>query len=207
MRKKDDFLESYNTAEWQRKKNKILERDNYTCQICGDTESAMQVHHISYKHCNGKAYNALDNELITLCPTCHSNDDGDHLTFYNGTYEILPGGELPVVVPAKPFGFPRWSLLRFKMKGYSEWHIGFFSELNWVEQMTQDDILYPQHTNDELNYEDAEEVYFADDDDAVEFTRIFEDAKSYLCKEDIWFVDKEKYEEYKSKFESESVLF
>ena len=81
-----EFAESYNTAEWQKTKNRILERDKYTCQICGSTTGVMQVHHITYKHCNGKAYNAPDEDLITLCCDCHNHDDGDHVHFFSGKY-------------------------------------------------------------------------------------------------------------------------
>lgn len=95
-----EFAESYNTAEWQKKKNRILERDNYTCQICGDTERIMQVHHITYAHCDGKACRAHDNELITLCANCHKGDDGDHIHFFNGLYEITISAEGPVVKKA-----------------------------------------------------------------------------------------------------------
>jgi len=91
-----EFAESYKTSEWQRKKNRILERDKYTCQICGNTTGVMQVHHITYEHCNGKAYNALDKELITLCKECHSHDDGDHVHFFSGSYELrVPHGDFP----------------------------------------------------------------------------------------------------------------
>lgn len=93
-----EFAESYNTAEWQKKKNRILERDNYTCQICGNTTGVMQVHHITYEHCNGKAYNALNKELITLCKECHSHDDGDHIHFFGGLYKLR--------VPHRDFPFP-----------------------------------------------------------------------------------------------------
>lgn len=89
--KEVSFNDSYCTAEWQRKKNKILERDNYTCQICGDNQGIMQVHHITYRHCNGKAYNAWDSELITLCKDCHKHDDGDHKNFFDGNYYISQG--------------------------------------------------------------------------------------------------------------------
>lgn len=89
--KEVSFNDSYCTAEWQRKKNKILERDNYTCQICGDNHGILQVHHITYRHCNGKAYNAWDSELITLCKYCHKHDDGDHKNFFDGNYYISQG--------------------------------------------------------------------------------------------------------------------
>lgn len=47
----------------------IRERDNYTCQICGEKQGdrAHSVHHIDYdKH------NCNPNNLITLCTKCHS---------------------------------------------------------------------------------------------------------------------------------------
>lgn len=80
----NDFFKSYQTAEWQRLKYRVLERDNYTCQICGEKSGLMQVHHITYKHCGGKAYNAPMGDLITLCEECHRHDDGDHKHFYGG---------------------------------------------------------------------------------------------------------------------------
>jgi len=91
-----EFAESYNTDEWQRKRNWILLRDRRTCQICG--EHGMEVHHITYKHCDGKAYNALDGELITLCRRCHRHDDGDHINFFNGKYTLVVGEEKPFVL-------------------------------------------------------------------------------------------------------------
>ena len=90
-----EFAESYNTIEWKRKRKWILRRDGHKCQICGD--SAKEVHHITYKHCNGKAYNALDGDLIALCHACHKHDDGDHIHFFNGKYAIVAGEWKPEV--------------------------------------------------------------------------------------------------------------
>ena len=87
----NDFFQSYQTAEWQRLKNKVLERDDYTCQICGEKHGLMQVHHITYKRCGGKAYNAPMGDLITLCEDCHAHDDGDHKHFYNGKVSLSCG--------------------------------------------------------------------------------------------------------------------
>ena len=95
--KGNDFYKTYQTTEWQRKKNSVLERDDYTCQICGSSSGIMQVHHITYKHCKGKAYNAPMGDLITLCEYCHAHDDGDHVPFFNGDYRIDAGEEKPTV--------------------------------------------------------------------------------------------------------------
>lgn len=55
-------------------KNKIRERDNHICQLCGRTEEEnleiskkkLNIHHIDYnkKNCN-------ENNLISLCSSCH----------------------------------------------------------------------------------------------------------------------------------------
>ena len=47
-----------------------MERDNFTCQICGDNESTLNVHHIKYER--GKLpWEVSDEKLITTCGTCH----------------------------------------------------------------------------------------------------------------------------------------
>ena len=95
---KKEFAETYRTAEWQKKKYEILERDKFTCQLCGNTTRIMEVHHITYKHCYGKAYNALNGELITLCRVCHRGDDGDHCHFGAGRYELRPNKYRPTII-------------------------------------------------------------------------------------------------------------
>lgn len=53
---------------WQKKKNKVLERDNYSCQLCGDTKSTLHVHHFSY---SGEPWDVEEYQLITFCDACH----------------------------------------------------------------------------------------------------------------------------------------
>ena len=44
----------------------ILERDRYTCAVCGNTEKLI-VHHVNHVPMQNEAHN-----LITLCATCHA---------------------------------------------------------------------------------------------------------------------------------------
>ena len=55
--------------KWQKKRLEILSRDNFTCKLCGDTESMLSVHHMEY--CNGKPWDVDSKFLITLCQDCH----------------------------------------------------------------------------------------------------------------------------------------
>lgn len=50
---------------WQSIRPKALERDNYTCQICGG--KAIDVHHMTYIH-RGHEYLF---ELVSFCKKCH----------------------------------------------------------------------------------------------------------------------------------------
>lgn len=51
-------------------KAKVLDRDNYTCQICKGKhkDSKLEVHHIIFRSQDGSDD---ENNLITLCKTCH----------------------------------------------------------------------------------------------------------------------------------------
>lgn len=54
---------------WQKKRLKILERDNWSCTKCGDAENELHVHHKKY---TGEPHEAPDDYLETLCRHCHS---------------------------------------------------------------------------------------------------------------------------------------
>lgn len=59
--------------KWQKKRLEILDRDNFVCQICGDTETTIHVHHRYYK--NGKKPWEYDNRaLVALCENCHEHE-------------------------------------------------------------------------------------------------------------------------------------
>lgn len=52
------------------RKEAILHRDNYTCQICGKKNIRLEVHHIIYRSQGGTDD---ENNLITLCENCHKD--------------------------------------------------------------------------------------------------------------------------------------
>jgi hypothetical protein len=59
-----------NDPRWQRKRLEIFQRDDFTCQLCNDTETELQEHH--KKYIAGKAtWEYEDTDLITLCVNCH----------------------------------------------------------------------------------------------------------------------------------------
>ena len=64
------YKEQLADSRWLKKKNEILERDNYTCQKCGAT-SHLNVHHTYYEQ-NKLAWEYPNESLVTLCDNCHS---------------------------------------------------------------------------------------------------------------------------------------
>ena len=57
---------------WQKKRLEILERDDFTCQNCQDTEKTLHVHHKAYP--KGKlAWEVPSEFLTTLCGDCHKS--------------------------------------------------------------------------------------------------------------------------------------
>ena len=90
----------YSTPEWRAKRAAILKRDNYKCQMCGD--SATQVHHINYREENwfynvgDKVWRSPDSHLVSLCSTCHKKFKGtrcDDAIFISGNPPRLASSE------------------------------------------------------------------------------------------------------------------
>jgi len=60
---------------WQKKRLEIMDRDSFTCTMCGDTKETLNVHHKDYE--NKKFPWDVSNEnLITVCETCHQIIEG-----------------------------------------------------------------------------------------------------------------------------------
>lgn len=63
---KDKLLD----PRWQKKRLEILQRDEFTCQNCGNKEKTLHIHHFRYNK-NGDPWDVDDSVLITLCCDCH----------------------------------------------------------------------------------------------------------------------------------------
>lgn len=72
-KKKIDYLKQYKNPKWQKIRLEILQRDNFACQICGEDESELHVHHRNYIY--GKnVWEYEYTDLITLCNECHQQE-------------------------------------------------------------------------------------------------------------------------------------
>lgn len=68
------YEEKLKSPKWQKKRLEIMQRDNFTCVVCGrgiKDDTPLQVHHLKYLK-NVEPWNYADDYLITLCNECHS---------------------------------------------------------------------------------------------------------------------------------------
>lgn len=79
------YLEKLKDPRWQKKRLQILERDKWACQWCGNNTSTLHVHHIAYYE--GEVWDTPDDLLVTLCESCHSEEEkalkGSRNDFFN----------------------------------------------------------------------------------------------------------------------------
>lgn len=62
------YKEKLLSPKWQKKRLHILERDNWTCQLCGDQDTTLEIHHFKY---SGNPWDVDDGFLVTYCKHCH----------------------------------------------------------------------------------------------------------------------------------------
>lgn len=63
---KDKLLD----PRWQKMRLEVFQRENFTCQYCGDTKKTLHAHHISY-HIGGNPWDVDSSAIMCLCDDCH----------------------------------------------------------------------------------------------------------------------------------------
>lgn len=71
--------------DWQKKRLEVLNRDEFTCQLCGSKDKELHVHHKYYLR-GKEPYEYPLNAFETLCFECHEIET-DNLT--DATHDIL----------------------------------------------------------------------------------------------------------------------
>ncbi len=65
-----NYKQQLRHPKWLRKRNEIMDRDNYQCQLCKSREKHLHVHHLYYEP-NKKSWDYDSESLVTLCEDCH----------------------------------------------------------------------------------------------------------------------------------------
>lgn len=69
MNTKQTYAEKLRDPRWQKMRLQILERDRFTCMLCGDMDTELHVHHAKY---GGNPWEVEPEDLFTLCKHCHT---------------------------------------------------------------------------------------------------------------------------------------
>jgi len=132
--------EHYRGEDWEEQRKKALERDNSTCQRCGDATDT--VHHIiPYSESEN---NSLDN-LISLCKRCH-------IIVERGYSRIIIDGEDIVITQV-----PDTSLNRFEEISNQEFNGNMAMTLKFLLDFRDGILMTPnQALIDEVNQMEQE---------------------------------------------------
>ena len=67
------YWEKLRDPRWQKKRLEVMQAKDFCCEICGDGESILNVHHKAYF--KGKEpWEYLNEQLACLCESCHENN-------------------------------------------------------------------------------------------------------------------------------------
>lgn len=137
--KKKDYVAMLKDPRWQKKRLKILQRDNFTCQRCGSTDKELQVHHLWY-HTLRAPWELPDSSLVTLCSDCH-----DTITEENE--EVYPNYRDLITITGQS-GFTR-GLLTVIFEKLSGYLLNGMPPVicDWVEHLIQTDERLNNPTN------------------------------------------------------------
>jgi len=75
-----NYSEKLKSPKWQKKRLEVLNRDNFTCCKCGDTETELQVHHLKYTR---EPHESHLSDLETLCKDCHGYISRNNKTLFD----------------------------------------------------------------------------------------------------------------------------
>jgi len=71
-----EYSEKLKDPRWQRKRLEIMQRDEFACNSCGDTDSTLNVHHKTYRK-GADPWDYDDENFSTLCQSCHKSIHAD----------------------------------------------------------------------------------------------------------------------------------
>lgn len=82
------YNELLKDPRWQQKRLEILNRDNWACCKCGETQETLHVHH-KYYLAGRLPWDYSGNVLITLCHRCHKEEEDckEHLNEFVRTLQ------------------------------------------------------------------------------------------------------------------------
>ena len=125
------YKEKFLDPRWQKKRLLILERDEWTCRLCGEISKTLHIHHKFYIF-GVEPWDYSDDILETLCVDCHEIEWAYKQMFNNDVHSLLQDGwtyeQLGQLLAAimQPLDYDRdervrWSSFVGMVPEYAEW--------------------------------------------------------------------------------------
>lgn len=70
------YSEKLKDPRWQKKRLKVMGAADFKCQMCGDAEETLHVHHVNYRK-GAKPWEYELHELRCFCEVCHKEVEGN----------------------------------------------------------------------------------------------------------------------------------
>jgi len=125
------YSEKLRDPRWQKRRLEILERDEWTCQMCSCTSDPLVVHHRYYKQ-GEEPWEAEDAALVTLCELCHDIEGSTRPDYENTLISTLREKFYAAEILDLAYAI---SLLKFP-PGFIEAQ-EFIAMLNWLFRHTE----------------------------------------------------------------------
>lgn len=90
-----DYSKLLRDPHWQRKRLQVLEKQDFSCELCGANDKPLHVHHGYYEK-NKKPWEYDDETLHSLCEDCHSKTQ-EHLGIIKKIIARIPPSDLILV--------------------------------------------------------------------------------------------------------------
>lgn len=88
-----EYIEKLRDPRWQKKRLEILERDEWACQKCFNTEKQLHVHHKIYFQ-DTEPWDIDCKYLVTLCESCHEEETSEYPEARRKLIEVLAAFDL-----------------------------------------------------------------------------------------------------------------
>lgn len=72
----NDYAKQLKDPRWQKRRLEVMNANNFTCEMCGEKDETLHVHHVNYKK-GAKPWEYELRELRCFCETCHSEVEGN----------------------------------------------------------------------------------------------------------------------------------
>ena len=83
------YAEKLKDPRWQKKRLEVLDLNEFTCQLCGDSESMLHVHHKMYAKSREPWEYEVD-QYAVLCKNCHAAQHSQEIDVFFDVMSRLP---------------------------------------------------------------------------------------------------------------------